>query len=176
MDRQQKKIAIIGVPLLGLAALIYYQSSKLVLPDDVATTQPVETTEDVEATSSAPAEPAIQLAAGMAVRIDGKALLESIEKDNFVYDYSGFRDPMTPVMHGVTSQDGEFSQEAISVSRAHTLEGIVWSQEYPLASINGAVVAVGERLADGSVVKEILRDTVILSTDTGTFSVGFYEE
>ena len=176
MDRQQKKIVIAGVLLFGMALLLWYQFSKPMIPDDVATTQPVETTDDVESTSSEPAEPAVQLASGVPVRIDGKALLESIEKDNFPYDYSNLRDPMTPVMYGVASQGGGSAQDAIGVSRAHMLEGIVWSEDYPLASIDGTVVAVGEQLADGSVVEEILRDTVILSTDTGTFSVGFYEE
>ena len=176
MDREQRKMIVVGVVLFGIVALLYYQFSKPVLPDGVTTTQPVETTEDIQTTSSEPAQPAIQVAAGPPVKIDGEALLRSIEKDNFVYDYSGLRDPMTPVMHVAASQDGELAQEAIGASRAHTLEGIVWSPDYPLASIDGTVVAIGERLADGSVVKEILRDTVILSTDTGTFSVGFYEE
>jgi hypothetical protein len=172
MDSERRKIIMVGAVLIGMVAVLYYQFSKPILPDGVTTTQPVETTDDVQTTSS---EESTQLAAAP-VRIDGKVLLESIEKDNFVYDYSGLRDPMTPVMHGVASQDGGLAQEAIGASRAHSLEGIVWSLDYPLASIDGTVVATGERLADGSIVKEILRDTVILSTDTGTFSVGFYEE
>jgi len=174
MDAQQKKILIAGVLLVGMVLLLYYQFSKPVVPEG-ATTQPGGTA--AETTPSAPGEPAEQTAAiKMPVKVDRKELLASIDRGNFVYDYSNLRDPMTPVMYGGTSLAGGGTEEAIAVSRLHMLEGIVWSPDNPLASIDGVVVGIGERLADGAVVKEILRDTVILNTDTGTFSVGFYEE
>jgi len=174
MDAQQKKIVFAGVLLVGMALLLWYQFSKPVIPEG-ATTQPAGAT--AETTPRAAGKEAAQPAAGKApVKIDRKELLASIDRGNFTYDYSNLRDPMTPVMYRGSSVPGGVAEETVAVSRAHTLEGIVWSPDDPLASIDGTVVGVGERLADGAVVEEILRDTVILSTDTGTFSVGFYEE
>jgi len=174
MDAQRKKILIAGVLLVGMALLLYYQFSKPVLPEG-ATTQPGETAAGT--TPSDPGKPVEQTeAVEMPVKVDREQLLTAIDRGNFVYEYSDLRDPMTPVMYGGTSLTGRGAEDAMVVSRLHMLEGIVWSPDNPLASIDGAVVGVGERLADGAVVKEILSDTVILSTDTGTFSVGFYEE
>ncbi len=174
MDPQRKKIVFWGAVIVGIALFGYYQYKRALPP-----VAPTATTTAGPAPSSAltPAAPVdADKATAELVKIDTQALAALIEKGNFIYDYSDLRDPMTPVMYGGAERAGRVADEPIAVSRVHTLEAVVWRADNPLASIDGVVVGIGERLADGAVVKEILRDKVILSTPTGMFSVGFYEE
>jgi len=172
MDPQKRKIIIAVVLIVGIGLLFYVQFRRATTPPGGAaptpagqTAQPV--TGEEGKTTAAHEEP---------VQIDTKAILASLEAGKFVYDYTTLRDPMTPVIYGRGAAGGEGPGGAIAVSRAHVLDGIVWSTDNPLASIDSVVVGIGERLADGAVVQKIFPDKVILSTDTGTFSVGFYEE
>jgi len=172
MDPQRRNLIFAIVVVTCVVALFVIQWKRATSPPE-GVEQPAVTTADeaVEGNQPSAAEDA-----DVPVEIDSEALLAALETDRFVYDYSNLRDPMTPVIYAGRAPAAGIGQGTIAVSRAHTLEGIVWRPYDPLASIDGTVVGIGERLADGAVVREILRDKVILSTDAGTFSVGFHEE
>jgi hypothetical protein len=50
----------------------------------------------------------------------------------------------------------------VTVEKAETLSGILWSQEHPLAIINEAIVKIGDKVG-ASIVTDIRQDRVILS-------------
>ena len=178
MDPQKKK-TIFAVCLVGFCVIfgiIQYKRAFSTLPGSPGTTgtQPATTSQ----TKSGSAEKAgSESAAGNAtVKINPKEILAVLNTDSFVYDFTNLRDPMVPVMYARGDDSTETGTEAVAVSKSHRLDGIVWDPHEPLACIDNVTVGVGEKLDDGSVVKEILPDKVILSTDSGKFSVGFYEE
>jgi len=174
MDRQKRNLIIAVVLIVGMVAILSYRLTQPVVPKGVEV-QPAATPAGETAKSASAGGETVKPAAGVKepVDIDIDAILASLERGRFVYDYTTLRDPMTPVIYG---SGGEGPEQSVAVSRAHVLDGIIWSSDEPLACIDGNVVGTGEKLADGAVVESILPDKVVLRTDTGMFSVGFYEE
>jgi uncharacterized protein YdeI (BOF family) len=175
MDPQKKKVIIAVVLMACMIVVVVHNVRNAGMPPG----------EDGASTSAEPASPEtvadakseISPSDMVTVEIDPELILAALDTGSFVYDFTSLRDPMAPVIYAKVGDDETGPDgEVVAVSHSHNLDGIVWDPYTPLASIDDTVVGVGEQLADGAIVQSISQDKVILSTDSGTFSVGFYEE
>jgi len=120
---------------------------------------------------TAPATSAVATRTAPGLRPDIKGLLK--EEKAFIYSSKNIRNPMAPLLARPEKVAGVPRKKAAprdsSSVIAHRLMGIMWSSTKPLAIIDGNVMAVGEKLRDGSVVAEIGRDSVALKRGGKTF-------
>lgn len=175
MDPQKKKLIIVAYVLLLVLAFGYYQyKGAYEIAEPVSGTSADGTAGTVS--GDQPSADKTDAAADKSVEIDRTRIRAVLTKDPFIYDFTNLRDPMIPVIYADDSDETKTGDEAIAVSHAHNLDGIVWDPYKPLASIDNTVVGIGETLEDGSVITNIFPNKVILKSDSGTFSVGFYEE
>ena len=79
-------------------------------------------------------------------------------RNSFVYGESGRRDPMVPL---VVASGAKRKRRTYRSAPKLLLEGIVWSQDVPIAVINGTVLKEHD-LIEGVEVLQIRRDRVTL--------------
>jgi hypothetical protein len=163
---------VLVVVIVGLIAVgVYFVRKGASLPEGYQ----FEERATLEGETAAPGVPTAPVAPGVATttapgpRPDIQGMLK--EEKPFKYSSKNIRNPMAPllakpekvaVMPQATRRDS-------SSTIAHRLMGIMWSPAKPLAIIDGNVMAVGEKLRDGSVVAEIGRDSVALKRDGKMF-------
>lgn len=126
----------------------------------------------LEGETVAPTGPTVATKTAPLARPDIHGMLK--EEGTFAYSSKDLRNPMAPLLAkpeqvGAIMPQDKGTQRDSSSFIAHRLMGIMWSPTKPLAIIDGNVMAVGEKLRDGSVVAEIGRDSVVLKRDDKTF-------
>jgi len=167
---------VLVVLIVGLIAVgVYYVRKGQSLPEgyqfEERATLEGETTAAPGVSTTPAATQAVSTKTAPGPRPDIQGMLK--EEKAFTYSRKNIRNPMAPLLAKPEKVAGVPQKKAAprdsSSLIAHRLMGIMWSPTKPLAIIDGNVMAVGEKLRDGSIVEEIGRDSVALKRGGKTF-------
>jgi hypothetical protein len=176
-----KKVAVLAVLMVVVVVLVARALFFSGPPDNYqypSTSQPGAAPASPAATGSA-ATPAVATAgqplkpAGTGVDVNIDELAKNVQVVEFQYDPATLaRNPMTPLVGpqavlaaatGVAGETGASASDTDLLTQQMAVTGIIWDKKFPVAVINNDVVAQGDVLSEGIVVKTIEADKVILA-------------